>query len=376
MTRTLRSTVPPRAVPILTFRCSELESAAWTSRPARARRLERRCLRAFVGGVGEAIRSSDAVAHDQQQEDFVAALLSPGRGGAVSQLHAERQILTRLETAMERSGLEVKVVWTTVLAGEASIDLKREIYEAFARVTEEQRRFEFFAKIAHELRVPLAAIKGNVEAVLSDALDGAMARQYLEAANSEARRLSRLIDGMFEVSLLDLRATPMTTDHTDMNEAVSVSITSLAPMSSSAAVAVESKVFDDVCVRIGRDSLTQILVNLLTNAIQHGRQPGRVYITLAAMTVSAVELWIEDDGPGVRVEERERIFALGQRGKSCGHSGTGLGLSIVRRFLARVGGAVDVDASVYGGARFRVVLPRCAACRSRGGALAGEVHGD
>ena len=265
---------------------------------------------------------------------------------------------------MAHEGLEIDAVWTTIRTGQADIDLEKAICEAFLNVGEEGRQFECLAMIAHELRGPLASIRGYVDAVLNADVQSVMIRQYLEAADAEARRLTRLIDGMFEMSRLDLRTSHAAADHVDICRAVSLAIASVAPMSSSASVVVESTLVRNVCVRMGCDSLTQVTVNVLTNAIQYGRRPGRVILTLASVTTSIVELWIEDDGPGIRSDDRERIFAAGERGDMTRCSGTGLGLMIVRRFLARAGGSIDVGESAYGGACFRIVLPRCADCRN------------
>jgi signal transduction histidine kinase len=71
----------------------------------------------------------------------------------------------------------------------------------------------------------------------------------------------------------------------------------------------------------------------------------------------AVTIVVDDDGPGIDPSERERIFALGERGRTRSQ-GSGIGLALVRMILERVGGRVDVGTSALGGARFLVTVPR------------------
>jgi signal transduction histidine kinase len=111
-------------------------------------------------------------------------------------------------------------------------------------------------------------------------------------------------------------------------------------------------------VAIGADRFEQIMINVLENAIKHGREGGTVAVTVAVLDERFVEVRIDDDGPGVAASEREAIFALAKRGANASSKGTGIGLVVVRLMVERIGGEVDVVESPLGGAQFRVRLPR------------------
>jgi signal transduction histidine kinase len=114
---------------------------------------------------------------------------------------------------------------------------------------------------------------------------------------------------------------------------------------------------DQRTVLLSTDQLTQILVNLLENAVKHGREKGRIVVVAFDAGDDFAEVRVDDDGPGVPAEERDAIFAPARRGKTARADGRGLGLAVVRLLLGRVGGGVTVGDSPFGGARFTIRLP-------------------
>ena len=105
------------------------------------------------------------------------------------------------------------------------------------------------------------------------------------------------------------------------------------------------------------DRLTLVLINLIDNAIKHGRNGGNVRVSVELADRRCALVAVDDDGLGVAPAEREAIFALGERGTTSA-SGTGIGLALVRLILERVGGSVEVSDSSLGGARFAIRIPR------------------
>jgi signal transduction histidine kinase len=110
-------------------------------------------------------------------------------------------------------------------------------------------------------------------------------------------------------------------------------------------------------VELDADRLTLVFINLIDNAIKHGRRGGRVALGVDLTDEHFACVTIDDDGPGVGPAERERIFALGARGDTAA-PGSGIGLALVRLMLERAGSRVDVGDAPLGGARFRVYLRR------------------
>jgi two-component system CitB family sensor kinase len=113
-----------------------------------------------------------------------------------------------------------------------------------------------------------------------------------------------------------------------------------------------------VAVRVGIDTdwLTLVLVNLLDNAVKHGRPGGGVFVSVD-VSGRFVRVMVDDDGPGIAATQRERVFAFGERAETEAR-GSGIGLALVRLLLERAGGRVDVAESPLGGARFVLMLPR------------------
>jgi signal transduction histidine kinase len=358
LVRRLRATagVP---VPLLVVRLRNLERIAWREGRAAARAVERKSLRSFVETAARTLRASDVLAHDPESEDFIAALVSPTRAaGSVATPTDCRATLARLASAMElEGGLHVETGWTVVSGLGSDESLGAAIESALERGARERERYAFFSTIGHELRTPLTSIRGYLETLLEDDLDAATARRFLEVARNEATRLGRLVDGMFDISMLDLRAGISRAESSGLQHSIAASLSAVAPLAAARKTVLGQLACVNADVATSSDRLTQILVNILENAIKHGREGGRVLVSAAPLDRRYVEVRVDDDGPGIDEAEREKIFTLGGRGSAARGPGSGIGLAIVRLMIERIGGEVDVVGSAFGGAQFRIRLP-------------------
>jgi len=320
--------------------------------------MERRSLRSFLQTAARTLRSTDLLAHDAESEDFLAALVSPTRGaGAVAAPADCRATLARLSTAMGRGGsLRIETGWTIVSGGSGD-GVPAAIESALERGARERERYAFFSTIGHELRTPLTSIRGYLETLLEEDLDSCTARRFLEIARNEAMRMSRLVDGMFDVSMLDLRAGTSHEDSTPLAPSISAAVNAVAWTAAARRTSVTLTAAIACEIAIGADALVQILINVLDNAIKHGREGGRVVISVVSLDERYVEVRVDDDGPGVGADDSDSIFDLARRGRNVRAKGSGIGLAIVRLMTERIGGEVDVTTSPFGGARFRIRLP-------------------
>jgi signal transduction histidine kinase len=361
LVRRLRAADTPEAVPLLVVRVRDLERIAWREGRAAARAVERRSLRSFVDTASRALRATDLLAHDDESEDFLAALVSPTRqAGSVATPTDCRATLARLASAMELDGgMQVETGWTILQRAGVEDRLIKAIENALERGARERERYAFFSTIGHELRTPLTSIRGYLETLLEeDDLDPATTRRFLEVARNEATRMSRLVEGMFDLSMLDMRSGPSREESCVLHVALADALYAIAPFAAARRTTLTRIPPCNYTVAIGADRFEQIMINVLENAIKHGREGGTVAVTVAVLDERFVEVRIDDDGPGVAASEREAIFALAKRGANASSKGTGIGLVVVRLMVERIGGEVDVVESPLGGAQFRVRLPR------------------
>ncbi|MBD5605788.1 MAG: HAMP domain-containing histidine kinase [Candidatus Eremiobacteraeota bacterium] len=355
----LRAACADAPVPLLVVRVRDLERIAWREGRAAARALERRSLRTFVTTAARTLRSDDLLAHDVDREDFVAALVSRARAGAVATPGDCRAALARLASAMECGGeLEVETGWTMLASVGPDDRLVAAISSALERGARERERYAFFSTIGHELRTPLTSIRGYLETLLGEDLDAATTRRFLEIARDEALRLGRLVDGMFDVSMFDLRSGSARAESSALEDALEAAIAAVTPLAaaSGARIVRLGSVAGDVAM--DGDRLAQTLINVFENAIKHGRPGGVAFVSVAASDERFVDVRIDDDGPGIDPLERDDVFALGRRGASARGPGSGIGLAIVRLMLERIGGDIELGESAFGGARFTIRLPR------------------
>jgi signal transduction histidine kinase len=347
-------------VPLLVFRVPALERTAWRDGRRAARALERAVTAAFVSAVAGVLRAEDAVAHDHGADTFVAALLAPMRDGQRELAPVDvRSALARIAAAIEgRTRLEVDAGWTRYGRRDANVDAA--IAEALVRGARERERYAFFSAVGHELRTPLSSIRGYLETLRDDDVDAPTRRRFIGIAYAETLRLTRLLDGMFEISLLDLSAPTSRRSRASLATVLAGVGDACLAAAAARGVTVHLPAVGPTTLAIDGDRLMLVLINLVDNAIKYGRRGGRVDLTVREHP-RAVTIDVDDDGPGIAAADRERVFVLGERaaGDDADASGSGIGLALVRLILERAGGHVELGASPRGGARFAVTIERC-----------------
>lgn len=234
-----------------------------------------------------------------------------------------------------------------------------------ARLREADRvKSEFVALASHQLRTPLTATKGFIDTVLLqwDRLDDGTRQNMLQRAAVSADELGRMLSQLLDLSRIE-------------SEDVDLDIAPCAPallvddvVASLTPVLRHEIVIDipaGILVMADRDALCHVLDNLLANALKFSPPGTRVTVT-AARDGNEVIVEVTDQGPGIALDEQERVFDRFYRGSPSRGSGggTGLGLSIARRFVEALGGRIWVESEPGAGATFVLALP--AAPRSEG----------
>ncbi len=315
---------------------------------------------AFVESAGTVLRVGDMSGHDPGSDVFVIVMTAPSREARAPSPVDIRAVLERVAVSITlRVELRVESGWTTLTTLDPRANLERDIAIALERGARERERYEFFSAIGHELRTPLTSIRGYLETLLDDQqADPQTRRRFLETARREALRMGRLLDGMFEFSLLDLSSEALASQSCDLESRLLQACEIVRPQAQGRNVRVECGAFAGPVVAIDPDACLQLLVNLLDNAVKYGVDGGLVRIEARAQSDTVI-VSVDDDGPGIAVQERESIFGLRVRGAEAGtRPGTGIGLAIVKMIAERAGGAVRVMESPLGGTRFEVTLLR------------------
>jgi len=235
--------------------------------------------------------------------------------------------------------------------GSVSLSLR----SARGRARLDRERSDLVATVAHELRSPLTGVKGFVQVLLNrwDKLTDDQKKLMLSTVAADSDRLSRLIVELLDVARIDTGRLALYPRSTDAALHVGRVVDSVRAGSARPLVFVPPA---EPCeIHADPDKFTQVVTNLVENAIRHG--DGTVTVTLSSpVDASVVEITIDDEGAGIPPEVRRRVFTKfwthGQRG------GSGLGMYIVHGLVLAHGGKVVIDDAPAGGARIVVRWPR------------------
>lgn len=228
----------------------------------------------------------------------------------------------------------------------------------------EQMRTEFVANVSHELRTPLTSIKGFVETLLDGAADTPSLRErFLKIIQAETLRLQRLIEDLLTLAHFEGRENRVGSGSgkiSSLQEAFDKIKPVILSFAQVKGIEVEVTLPDNLPpLSIGEDLLSQLLLNLLENAVKYTTE-GRVWLK-AQISQEYLRLEFGDTGCGIPEEMLPRIFERFYRvdkARSREQGGTGLGLSIVKHMVEGVGGTINVTSQLGVGTVFTCDLPR------------------
>ena len=224
----------------------------------------------------------------------------------------------------------------------------------------ERTREEFVANVSHELRTPLSLIKGYVETLLDGARNNPeVAERFLKIIERNTNRLDLLIQDLLTISALESGRIKLHLQPVDLCPLVDKVFTDLNAKAENKNVSLVSELpeltaSDDV------NRLDQVFANLVDNAIKYGRANGSVIVGGKKLDDGRLEIFVQDDGPGIPPEALDRVFERFYRvdkARSRDQGGTGLGLSIVKHIVQAHGGEVRVESEPGKGATFFFTLP-------------------
>jgi two-component system sensor histidine kinase HydH len=261
----------------------------------------------------------------------------------------------RAEAVMRRARQGLTVIFSLLTLGwllGAGIAVLLQRQAARQRLADRQQELarlgEVGAVLAHEVRNPLAGIKGYGQ-LLEERLPDGREHDFAALIVSEARRLEGLVDDI----LLYTRGAAESQETVDLAVLCPSVLALLVPQAEALGVRIACNLSEGLAVRGSEAGLRRVLLNLLTNALQ-ASPPNGVITVAAQRTGKKVELTVVDQGAGIPPEMRAGLFQPFRTSKP---RGSGLGLAICQKIIDGGGGSISAEAAPGGGALFRVLLP-------------------
>ncbi|MFO0675569.1 MAG: sensor histidine kinase KdpD [Polyangiaceae bacterium] len=232
-----------------------------------------------------------------------------------------------------------------------------EARRAEVRAETERLRNSLLSSVSHDLRTPLAVLKGAGSALLAD--DGSLTReqrgQFARSIVDDADRLDRIVRNLLDMTRVDAGVLRVTKEWHSIEEIVGSALARIGPRIGDRVVSLDVPAALPL-VPLDALLVEQVLTNLVENAVRH--TPAHSPIEVAArVTGTALEVRVSDRGPGVPPTEERRVFEKFRRGRGSATGGIGLGLPICKGMIEAQGGTIDVVAREGGGATFRFTLP-------------------
>jgi two-component system, OmpR family, sensor histidine kinase BaeS len=230
----------------------------------------------------------------------------------------------------------------------------------------DRRQRQWLADIAHELRTPLAVLRGEVEAAIEGVRT--LGPDMLESLRQEVERIEALVNDLHTVSLAESGGLRLNLAVEDIGALASHSAQRFAARLRAKGFELKVDTPPGLPARVDVQRLDQVLGNLLNNALAHAAPPGPVTVS-ARLAGEHVLLSVSDAGPGVPDDSLPRLFDRLYRVDSARtrSGGTGLGLSICKSIVEAHGGTIEARKSAAGGLEVVVRLPVAGMARSHGG---------
>jgi signal transduction histidine kinase len=234
-------------------------------------------------------------------------------------------------------------------------DAFREKIDELERLTRLQS--EFIGNVSHEVRNPIFAISGYLEALGTPRLDDSTRKRYAEKALTNLQRLQNLFNDLIEIARLEYREDLIKRNTFDLKDLVTEVAEMLRPKAEKKGLDLQIDI-PRFAVEADRSRIRQVLVNLIDNAIAY-TDDGTVRCRVSRR-MDKVRIEVVDTGKGIDEEHLERIFERFYRvdpDRSRESGGTGLGLSIVKQILQAHGEQIHVESTKGRGTRFWFELP-------------------
>ena len=206
------------------------------------------------------------------------------------------------------------------------------------------------ASVAHEIKNPLASIKGAVEIINSPATSAVERKEFEGIVTGEVGRIDRTVREFLDFA----RPREFLLRMADLSAVVVAAAKQLEKQITERGLKLSTNIEARITANIDAERIHQLVLNLLLNALEASPTGASIGIVLEGLSDNTARISVSDQGRGIARENEARVFEPFYTTKS---SGTGLGLAIVQSIVARHGGKIDVISESRGGTTFAVILP-------------------
>jgi two-component system phosphate regulon sensor histidine kinase PhoR len=225
----------------------------------------------------------------------------------------------------------------------------------------EKIRVDFVANVTHEIRTPLTAIIGYLETINAGAINNTDdVKRFIDISLKQALRLNRLVEDLLVISKVELGEIKLHFEEVSVRDVVISALPLIEVKTGLKKINIQNNLQENLPhIWADRDRLTQILVNVLDNAVKFTPEDGSIFIDAGQKDNYAV-LTITDTGIGIPKEEVQRLgerFYRVERSRSRDLGGTGLGMSIVKHLMIAHGGKMEIESQLGRGTKVSLFFP-------------------
>ena len=265
------------------------------------------------------------------------------------------------EVELQSTDMRQLLVKSSTLPSESRRGVLLTIHDQTQLKQLEAMRREFVANVSHELKTPLAAVKGYAETLQLGAIDDKeIAPHFVDQILSQADRLERLIADMMHLARAQDRSQPAAPVDVLVFPVIQECCETYQPVAAQKEIELILEPFDEACTILGeREALLTVVNNLVGNALRYTQVGGHVRVSCQPGE-EQVSIAVTDDGLGIPHEDQERIFERFYRvekARDQQYGGTGLGLAIVKNIVQSFGGSMRLHSEPGKGSTFEAVLP-------------------
>lgn len=222
----------------------------------------------------------------------------------------------------------------------------------------ENLRREFVANVSHELKTPITSIKGFAETLLDGAKNDEQALDdFLQIISKESNRIETLVFDLLDLSHVEQQS-EIETEYISLSDIAELTIKNMQTIAESKDITIVNEVTPDIVIDANNDKVSQVVINLLSNAISYSKESDEVIVRVYKEGNKRI-LEVEDFGMGISEEDQKHIFERFYRvdkARSRDSGGTGLGLSITKHIMEAHNGRINVNSSPNEGSTFRITF--------------------